>query len=161
AANHRYCGKYKRFYDHEDGALRIKNGADIDVIKILEFKPVDGDDWRSDFHFFAKMNPDQPADITVADEHDRMSAGKDLSETVANASAHIIEPLECRRAAPWHEQRPRPLAVVEFASLERGADRRRHLVRLDLIVIERQRRRDHRHVAQRQYFERRDEDRAT
>src|SRR5690242_12724833 len=106
------------------------------------------------------MNPDQPADIAVADQDDRMAMGEDRSQAVENAATQIVEPLKCRRAAPWHEHRRRTVAIVKLAALEGGADRARYGGGLDIVVVERQRRRDYRHVAQWHGVERRDEDRA-
>ena len=79
-------------------------------------------------------------------------------QAVGDAFAEIVEALERRRAAPRHEHGDRAFAVAEIEPLERRLDRSGNGGGID-VVAERQLRRDHRHVAQRQRFERRDEDR--
>ena len=58
--------KYQRFDDNRHRARRVEDGADVDIVELLEFETVDRDDRISDFHFLAIMDADQPADVAVA-----------------------------------------------------------------------------------------------
>src|SRR5437763_11772863 len=105
--------------DDRNGARRVEDGADVDIVEIVKLKAVDRDDRIAEFHFFATMNPDQPADIAIACKDDRMAMREDRSQSLRHPAAEIVEALKCRRTAPGHEQGDRTFATAEFKALER------------------------------------------
>ena len=152
--------KHQRLDHHRHRAGGVQHRADVDVVELLQLQPVDRHDRVGDLHLLAQVNADQAADVAVAGENERMVAREAVAQALDHAAAERIEPLERRRALPRHEQRDRRLAAGEIEPLEHGLDRARDRGRIDGLAVERQRRRDHRHVAQRQRVERRNVDRA-
>ena len=152
--------KHQRFDDDRHRARGVEDGADIDIVELLELETVDRNDRVRKLHLFAIMNADQAADVAVAGEHDGMAAGEHGLQSIGRALAKIAEPLERRRAAPRYEHRDRACAAAEIEPFERRLDRGCDCCGIDFVIAERKLRRDHRHVAQRQRVQRRHEDRA-
>ncbi len=61
--------------------------ANVDVIELLQFEPVDRNDGIVQPHFLAQMDSDQPADIAVADQDDRMAMREHIGQSVHDAAA--------------------------------------------------------------------------
>ena len=107
------------------------------------------------------MDAEQAADVAVAGQHQRMAASRARAASPStDAVAERVEPLERRRAAPRHEHRDRLSPSARSSRLSTALIAAATAAESIVLAVERQRRRDHRHVAQRQRFERRDVDRA-
>src|SRR5713226_7892599 len=60
--------------DHDRNGARVRqHGADVDIVELLELEPVDRDDRILDLHLLAQMDPDQPAQVAVAGQNQRMA----------------------------------------------------------------------------------------
>ena len=114
----RAARKNQRLDHHRHRARAVQHRADVDVVELLQFEPVDRHDRIGDLHLLAQVNADQAADVAVAGQHERMAVRQHAREPLDHAAAERIEPLERRRAAPRHEQRDRLLAVGEIEPLE-------------------------------------------
>ena len=90
------------------------------------------------------------AQVAIAREHERMALREDRFQSLGDPFAKIIEPMERRRAAPRHEDHDGAFAAVEIEPFERGFDGRGDGSGIDFLFAQRQRRRDDRHVPQRQ-----------
>src|SRR5580700_2961750 len=95
--------KNQRLNDDRHRARSVEDGADVDVVELLEFEAVDRDDRIFDLQLLAVMDADQSADVAVAGKHDGMAAGEHGLQSVGNTLAEIIKPPERRRAAPCDE----------------------------------------------------------
>ena len=76
-----------------------------------------------ELHLLAEMNPDEPADVAVARQHDGMAAREHVAQAVGDAAAERVEPVERRRALPRNENRDRRIGVAQIEMTQHGADR--------------------------------------
>ena len=135
--------------------------ADVDVVELLEFEPVDRHHRRSSsFISSCRWMPSRPP----TSPSPASTSGWPLSSTVASPSTTPRQNASSRWnvAEPCHGTNTAtgcsPPARSSRLSIACGGARDRG--RIDGLAVERQRRRDHRHVAQRHRVERRDIDRA-
>ena len=82
------------------------------------------------------MNSDQAADVAIAGENERVIAREAVAQSLDRAAAERVEPLERRRALPWHEQRHGCLATGEIEPLEHGLHRVGHRRGVDDFAVE-------------------------
>ena len=89
-----------------------------------------------------------------------MALRNDRRKPIDHALTERVQPCERRRAAPGREKRDRPFAIIQFEPLQHRSDRGRDGSGFQVISIQRHVGRDHRHIAQGQDVQRRNEDRA-
>src|SRR5450759_4460945 len=102
-ADFRMAREYQRFDYHRDRAGIFQNRADVNVIELLQFQPVDGDDRVGEPQFLAAVNTEQAADVAVTDENKRMAAVEHRGQSGDQSAAQRIEALERRRSVPGNE----------------------------------------------------------
>src|SRR5262249_21371985 len=86
--------------DHRHRAGGLEHRADIDIVELLEFEPVDRDHGVRKLHFLVQMNAQEPADVAVAGQHQRMAILQDAAEALDHAATECVEPQQrCGRAA--------------------------------------------------------------
>ena len=153
--------KHQRLDHHRHGARGLEQRADVDEVELLEDDAVDRDDRVRQPQLLAAVNADQPADVAVADQHQRQAAVEHLRQVPLRRRGR-------RHRAARTSPSPASGSTAPPACSPSCRSRRRSAARTAAAMrptssdssVERQVRRDHRHVAQRQDVERRDEDRA-
>src|SRR5439155_1747804 len=147
--------------DHDrHGAGGLEQRADVYEVEFLQDDPVDRDDRIGKPGFLPAVDPDQSPDVAVSDQDERQAAPKPVREAGDDSAAEGVQPPIRRRALPTVAKGHRPLPAVEIEPAQRGSDRFGYSLHGESLGVERQIRRDDRHVLQREHALRRDEDRA-
>ena len=66
-------GREDQGLDHDwNGARRGYQAADVDEVELAQVDAVDGDDRNGEVQFLADVDPQQTADVAIADEDERV-----------------------------------------------------------------------------------------
>src|SRR6266705_1378632 len=85
-------GRKDQRLDHDrHGAGGLEQRADVDEVEFLEHDSVDRDDRTRQSRLLPAVDPDQAADVAVADEDERKAALEDLRQAGRDAATEGIE----------------------------------------------------------------------
>src|SRR5258708_17625384 len=107
-------GKNERLYEYRHGAGSLEQPADVDEVEFPENDAVDRHDRIGQPGLLQAMNPDQAADVAVADEDERQAAVERFREAGGNATAEAVESREGGGFSPAVAERHGPLAFVQI-----------------------------------------------